>query len=290
MPDTREIDPDAEATKAATRAQWNDAAEGWDAHGHAVRRWLLEATRAMIEMAGVAPGQRVLDIAAGAGDQTLDLARRVGPRGAVVATDIAPEILARAAASARAAGHANVEILVADAERLDGISGPFDAAVCRLGLMFLPDPAAGLAAIADRLAPGARFAAMVFSEPAANPTLGIVMRTALRHAGLMPRDPFAPGSLLSLGRPGHLQSLFEAAGFAGVHALRVDAPFRMPTTRDYLDFLRASAGPILQILGRLSEPERDAAWRDIEAGLAEFQGPDGWAGPNELLLVAGRRP
>jgi ubiquinone/menaquinone biosynthesis C-methylase UbiE len=97
----------------------------------------------MLQMAEVGSGMRVLDIAAGAGDQTLDIAQRVGPTGYVLATDLSPAILEFAMGNARRAGFGNVETQVADGENLRVAEASFDAAICRLGLMFFPDPARG---------------------------------------------------------------------------------------------------------------------------------------------------
>ncbi|MBU2360093.1 MAG: class I SAM-dependent methyltransferase, partial [Alphaproteobacteria bacterium] len=149
--------------KDLMRHQWDRAATGWDNHGPAIRAWLRQPTDAMLKMAGVAPGQSVLDVAAGAGDQTIDLAEGVGPAGRVVASDISGKILALAAANAARAGYSNVETHLAGAERLDLPDGSFDAAVCRLGLMLLQDPAAGLRQIHHALKPGAGFCSMVFA-------------------------------------------------------------------------------------------------------------------------------
>ena len=82
---------DAVAYKAATRAQWDAAADAWHAWGPVLERWLGPATDLMLDLAGVSPGDRVLDVAAGAGGQTLSAARRVGPAGAVLATDISAD-------------------------------------------------------------------------------------------------------------------------------------------------------------------------------------------------------
>lgn len=280
---------DAEKFKAATRAQWNETGSGWNDWSGPIRAWLAEATAAMLDRAGVAAAQRVLDVAAGAGDQTLDIARRVGPSGRVLATDLSPAILEFAKANARRAGLANVETKEADAEALGLDGAGFDAAVSRLGLMFCPDPLGALQGIHRALKPGGRACAMVFSTPDRNPCIAILMSTALRHAGLPPRDPFQPGGLLSLGKPGLLETLFEKAGFAEVETTTMAAPFRLPSAKDYLAFIRTSAGPILQILGRLDEAKRQAAWAEIEAKLKAFDTTDGWAGPNELLLTSGRK-
>ncbi|MCW5772823.1 MAG: class I SAM-dependent methyltransferase [Rhodospirillaceae bacterium] len=279
-----------DAAKAAVRAQWDRHAQGWNEHRAAIAEWLRGATDAMLAMAEVRPGARVLDVAAGAGDQTLDIARRVGERGFVLATDLSPAILDFAREQARRAGLRHVETRASDGETLDIGEARFDAAVCRLGLMFFPDPGRGLRAMFDRLELGGRACTLVFSTPEANPCIAILMATALKHAGLPPRDPYQPGGLLSLGKPGHIDALFRAAGFERVATTRLAAPFRLPSVRTYVQFLRDAATPILHILRNLDERAQDAAWSEIESRLRAFEGAQGWEGPNELLLTVGRKP
>jgi len=281
---------DAETFKAATREQWDTHAKGWNDHGGQIGEWLRESTAAMLAMAGIGSGARVLDVAAGAGDQTLEIARRVGPNGFVLATDLSPAILAFAQEKARLAGHVNIKTQVADGENLALGEDGFDAAICRLGLMFFPDPGKGLGEMFRALKPGGRACTMVFSAPDRNPCVTILLSTALKHAGLPPRDPFQPGGLLSLGKPGLTDELFERAGFSQVASTQVMAPFRLPSVDHYLDFIRTSASPILQILGRLDAAAKNAAWADIKTRLSVFDTPGGWEGPNELLLTVGRRP
>jgi hypothetical protein len=74
-----------------------------------------------------------------------------------------------------------------------------------------------------------------------------------------------------------------------VATTKITAPFRLPSVVDYLDFVRTSASPILQILGRVDDAARDVAWAEIEEKLRAFNAPIGWEGPNELLLTVGRR-
>lgn len=275
--------------KAAMRAQWDQAAAGWNAHGPQLRAWLARATEGMLGMAGVGPGMRVLDVAAGAGDQTLAIAERVGPAGRVLATDLSPAILALARDNALRAGHVNVQTQVADGEDLRVDAGSFDAAVCRLGLMLFADPLRGLREMHQALRPGGGACTVVFSQPEHNPCITILLSTALKHAGLPPRDPSTPGGLLSLGRPGRMAELFMAAGFDDVATTRLDAPFHLPSVQAYLDFVRDSASPIQQILAGLDAGAAAAAWSEIAERLSAFTTPAGWVGPNELLLTAGRR-
>jgi len=277
--------------KNATRQAWEASAGGWDRQTPLIHDWLLPATEELLDAARIGPGMRVLDIAAGAGDQTQAIARRIGPAGHVLATDIAEAMVHLVEAHAQEAGLAQVEARVADAELLTVPEASFDAAVCRMGLMFCPDPVHALRQMQRALRPGAHAAALVFSEPQANPCLGILMATALRHAGLGPRDPFRPGGLLSLGRPGLLAQHFAQAGFADVVESRVYAPMQLPSAHDYLNFVRTSASPILEIIGHLNAADREAAWSDMQEQLEVFDLPGGgWEGPNELLLVRGRRP
>ena len=141
----KEFSVDPDVATAAMRAQWDQAARGWRDSGAVIRPWLQQATQAMLGMAGVKPGAHVLDVAAGAGDQTLDIAERVGPDGYVLATDLSPEIFQFAAQQAAAAGHRNVETRVSDGQNLQ----VEDTQVRRGGLSARPDvfrrPVTGIA-------------------------------------------------------------------------------------------------------------------------------------------------
>jgi SAM-dependent methyltransferase len=171
--------------------------------------WLGEATGLMLDQAGVGPGSRVLDVAAGAGGQTLTAARRTGPDGIVLATDISESLVDRVRADALAEEVSHVYAAVADAAVLDFMPGAFDAAICRLGLMLLPDVATALRAIRLALRLGGRFSAVVYDEPEHNPALAATAGTD---------DPF------SLSPPGLLRAMLEDAGFVDVEVESVDAP------------------------------------------------------------------
>jgi SAM-dependent methyltransferase len=131
---------DPKQYKITTRQQWEDAAGAWHRWGPTLEAWLGEATERMLDAARVGTASRVLDVAAGAGGQTILAARRVGPGGRVLATDISPTILTYAAKAAADAGLGNVETLEVDGEALDVLDpGSFDAVISRLGLIYFPD-------------------------------------------------------------------------------------------------------------------------------------------------------
>jgi ubiquinone/menaquinone biosynthesis C-methylase UbiE len=77
-----------EQYKITTRAQWEDAAEAWHRWGPFIEDWLGDATERMLDAARVTGGSRVLDVATGAGGQSIGAARRAGAGGYVLATDI----------------------------------------------------------------------------------------------------------------------------------------------------------------------------------------------------------
>ena len=269
---------------------WDRAALGWNSHTTIIRAWLEEATAEMLAAAHIASGSRVLDIAAGAGDQSLDIARCVGASGHVLAIDLSPAILARATANAQAAGLHQVDTRVLDAQALGLEGAGFDAAVCRLGLMFCRAPLDALAGARAALRPGGRFSALVFSQAECNPCLVTMMKVALQHTGVRARPPAEPGTLMSLGEPGLLRRLLHDAGFVDIEVRPISAPFRLPTARSYIEFVRSSGSPIRELLAPLAPAGQVAAWDKVVEQLAVFATPEGWVGPNELLLCSASAP
>ena len=280
----------ADATaQVGRREQLNQMEQGWSDSDAMIRRWLEQATQAMLSMACVVPGCHVLDVAAGAGGQTLDIAQRVGPHGFVLATDLSPDILQFAKQQVTDAGYRNVEILTSDGQNLPIEDARFDAVVCRMGLMLFGDPLQGLQEMKRVLKPDGGVCTMVFSTPDDNPCIATLMSMARQHAGLPAGDPYQPGGLFSLGKPGLIDDLFKQAGFRAIATTKIAAPFKLPRARDYMNLVRTSAGLVAQIVQRLEPAKAEAAWADMEQALSRFETAEGWEGPNELLLTAARR-
>jgi ubiquinone/menaquinone biosynthesis C-methylase UbiE len=280
---------DADKFRQTTRAQWEAAADAWDRWSPLLNQWLGAATEAMLDLAGVAPGARVLDVAAGAGEQTLAAARRVGPNGYVLATDISPAILRHARTAALEAGLSNVETRELDGERHDLLpAATFDAAISRVGLIYFPDQQRALAGIRQALRPGGRFAAVVYSTPERNPFFALPVGIIRRRAQLPPPLPGQPGPF-SLGGEGVLAKTLETAGFRDIEVRRVDSPVRLPTAAECVRFERESFGALHQMMAGMSDGERGDTWREIEETLARFETPHGFVGPCEMLVGAGAR-
>jgi SAM-dependent methyltransferase len=281
--EVRAFDP--VAYKSTTREQWQNVAEAWHRWEPTLEAWLGGATETMLDMADVKQGGRVLDVAAGSGGQTFAAARRVGPTGSVLATDISPAILAYAETAARTAGLSNVTARVMDGEELDLEPGSFDTAISRLGLIFFPDQQKALNGLRRALRDGGRVAAIVYSTPERNQFFSTPVSIVRRRAALPPPLPGQPGPF-SLGAPGVIEAVFENAGFRDVRTRIVEAPLRLPSAADCLRFERESFGALHQMLSGLSEPEREAAWTEIGDALATFEGQDGFSGPCELIVAA----
>jgi ubiquinone/menaquinone biosynthesis C-methylase UbiE len=273
--------------KETTREQWQEAAKAWDGWGPTLEEWLGQATETMLDVAGVGPGSRVLDVAAGAGGQTLSAARRVGPTGYVLATDISSKILEYTLEAAQKQGLTNVETRVMDGENLEELDeGSFDAVISRVGLIYFPDQQKALSGMRRALKPGGRISAIVYSTPENNRFFSIPISIIRRRAQLPPPLPGQPGPF-SLGNPEVLEKAYEKAEFRDVSARTVPAPLRMPSAAECVRFERESFGALHQMLSGVDDAENNAVWEEIEQELRQFEGSDGFEGPCELVVGGG---
>jgi len=264
-------------------AEWDERAERFsrmqaqrmEAHG--------QATEMMLELADLRGGNRVLDVAAGTGDQTLLAARRVGPTGYVLAIDISTNMLNVATDAVRKAGLTNVDTRIMDAENLDLDPDTFDAVICRSGLMLFPNPPKALRGMRKVVKPGARVAAIVFSTVEKNPYQGIRMTIARRFDRSGSRVP----RLFSLGEPGALENAFREGGFPDVTVRTVSTLRRFPSTAEMIRAMKDDVSG--QSMARLSEPDRQQIWVEVEQEMRPFEGPNGCEVPGELLIGVGTK-
>lgn len=275
--------------KETTREQWQTAADAWHRWGPTLEEWLGPATEAMLDMAGIRQGSRVLDVAAGAGGQTLRAASRVGPLGYVLATDISPRILHYISEDAHKAGLKHVEGREMDGEHLDLLQeGSFDAVISRVGLIYFPDQQKALSGMRHVLKPGGRVAAIVYATADHNQFFSLPLSIIRRRAQLPPPLPGQPGPF-SLGGPGILEEVFKNAGFRDIETRVIPAPLRLASVAECVRFERESFGALHQMLSGLSEAEREAAWEEIQQELSAFEGAEGFEGPCELIVAIGAK-
>ena len=275
--------------KETTTQQWQSVAEAWNRWGPRIEEWLGDATTAMLEMAGVGVGSSVVDVAAGAGGQSMVAAQRVGPTGYVLVTDISSNLLDFASATATSLGLTNVATQLADGEVLDVEAGRFDAAISRVGLIYFPDQQAALAAMRRAVRPGGRIAAVVYSTPDRNPFFSGPVGIIRRRAQLPPPAPGQPGPF-SLGAPGVIEATFATAGLTDIDVRTISSPLRLGSAAECTRFERESFGALHQMMAGLSPDDQEATWQEIADLLATYETADGFVGPCEMIVAAGTSP
>lgn len=276
--------------KETTRKQWERVAEAWHRWGPTLQDWLGPVTEAMLELTHIGSGDRVLDVAAGAGEPALSAAARVGPTGFVLATDLAANLLGFAAqlARERGLGPTHFETRIMDGEHLVLADASFDIALSRLGLVYFPDRLGALTEMHRVLKPAGRVAIASFTTPEANRFFSNPIGIIRRRAQLPPPPPGLPGPF-SLGLQEVMEGALRQAGFRDIQTRTIPTPLRLPSTAECVRFERESFGALQQMLVGLAEAEREAAWVEIERELRQFQGQDGFEAPTELIVGAGTK-
>jgi SAM-dependent methyltransferase len=265
-----------EVVKARQRADWSSQAREFYARHDMIERQWGPLTDGLLELARVAPGDRVLDLACGVGDPALAAARRVGPTGTVIATDIAPDMVAFAAQRAAAAGLRNVEPHEMDAEAIDLPDASVDAVICRLGLMFLPELDRALAGVHRVLVPGGRFAAAIPWRPADQPLPRLVgaILDALGLPAMPPAEPGRPG-IFSLADSSYVCAALQRAELADIRIQPYTLTFDYRSSDEWLEFLLALNVPLRQHLADVTEQRLQEVRRETAAATEPWVQDDG---------------
>jgi ubiquinone/menaquinone biosynthesis C-methylase UbiE len=270
------------------RQQWNRAATGWRKWSELIDESASAISERLVELAGVGPGSRVLDVAAGYGEPSLTAARRTGSEGEVVATDISAEMIAFGRERAAAAGLENIEFVESDAASLRFPEGSFDAALSRWGIIFEPDGEAAAARIRSFLKPGARMAISSWGPPDRVPMLAIPMGTAMQRLEVPPPPPGTPGPL-SRPTPEALGGLLEAAGFSNVEVEQAEVSFEWQSAEEFTAFMKEIAPPISAMIAPHPREVQDETWAAITEAIREKAGDDGAVRLTNLVLLAAGR-
>lgn len=259
---------------------------GWDrAVDQYQRFWrdqLRPAHEAVLAAAALEPGERVVDVACGTGMVTLPAARAVGPRGSVLATDIAQGMVDDTARRAAEWSLTNVAVERRDAEDLGPHAG-FDVALCSLGLMYVPAPAVALAEMARVLRPGGRCVVAVWGER--------------RNCGWSEIFPIVESRVASdvcplffgLGAPGALAGLARGTGLVGLDEHRIETELVYADAEEAIGaaFL---GGPVALAHSRFDTATRESAYADYLASIEPYRHGTQYRVPGEFVVVAGAKP
>ncbi len=276
-------DFDARRFKAMERAGFNRIAARY-ADGAHLR---AELSAALLAAAGLAPGQRVLDLASGPGLLAFDAARRVQPGGQVLATDIAEGMLAEAARRMEPDAGALL-FAAADAERLCLPDACVERVLAGLALFMFPHPERALAEIRRVLAPGGRLALSVWGERDAVP---LIARAQDCIARLLPPPKVPRPSVFRFGEAAALEALLTAAGLVDIRIAPCRFSCRFADADAYWQAFLDLAGGAAEALSRLPEATQRALRAEVAADLEPYRQDDGaLLVPATALVAVACRP
>jgi ubiquinone/menaquinone biosynthesis C-methylase UbiE len=267
--------------RRASHAVWEAMAPDWDKRHAYFEEVARPVTERMLELLDPAPGNAILELAAGTGVVGFSAAALVGPTGRVIVSDFAGAMVDIASRRAQELGLDNVECRVLDAERLDLPDGSVDGVICRWGYMLMADVEAALRETRRVLRVDGRVACAVFAGPEQNPWAALPSRVLQERGQIPPPEAGAPG-ILALADRDRLRRLFTEGGFADPAIEEVAFGFRFAGVDDYWEFLNSAAGAIAMVLSRLGEDERER----IRVEIAKQVDALGGLGPIELPAVS----
>ncbi len=221
-----------------------------DAYDRFMGRYSVQLSSQLADLAGVARGQRALDVGCGPGALTTELVRRLGAD-AVAAVD--PSTPFVAAAQARNPG---VDVRQASAAQLPFEDGVFDASLAQLVVHFMPDPVAGLAEMARVTRSGGVVAACVWDHAGGGGPLSLFWQAAHEVEAEAPDESQMPGV-----REGHLVQLFAAAGLGDVEPATLSVSLEHSSFEAWWEPFTQGVGPAGAFVAGL-DPERRAALRE----------------------------
>jgi SAM-dependent methyltransferase len=250
--------------------------------------YLADATARMLDLARISPGQRVLVVGAGIGEEALDAATRVGAAGEVVATDVSAAMIAEATQAVGRAKVANVRCLVMDAQHLKFRAGTFDAVISRNTLMFIPDLSRALVEMNRVLTVKGRIAATVWAAARRNPRVSGPLEAA-RALGVKVPPTATFRFALRLGSPSLLATALRGAGFTEVVVERRPVVARYETVdaavKEAMD--HKGTRELMELLSLESERRMS---RSLAQRWQKYAGQSGVTLPGEQLVAAGAKP
>ena len=274
--------------RASLRAIWASVAPSWGELAEHVDTRGAVVAQAMLDSAGLERGDRVLELACGPGGVGMAAAAIVGPDGAVVLSDIAPEMTAIAAERARNAGLTNVTTCEVDLERIDYPEAAFDKVLCREGLMLVPDPASAVREARRILRPAGRAVFAVWGPVTAIHGWACCS-TRSRPRRVWPSRRLASPGRSRLKRPAHSASCWLRPGSPALAVREIPTPMKASSVDEWWSVVPSLAGPLARVLGSLPAEVSAAIRARVDAAMADFATPDGYELPGVSILGVGRR-
>jgi SAM-dependent methyltransferase len=274
--------------RARLREMWAEVAPGWGEHADYVDERSAQLTEEMLERMAIAPGERVLELACGAGGAGLAAARLVGPHGEVVLSDVAAEMTVIAAVRAEALGLRNVATRPLDLEQIAEPNESYDAVLCREGLMLVPDPARAAREIRRVMRPGGRVAIAVWGPRERNPWLSVMFDAISAQLGCPVPPTGIPGPF-SLEHADTLTALLQDVELSDVSVTEIPVPLHAHSFEEWWTTRRKLAGPLTKILASLPNEAASAIRTRAQEAARPYETADGLEFPGLALLATARR-
>ncbi|HET7657422.1 MAG TPA: methyltransferase domain-containing protein, partial [Bacillales bacterium] len=256
------------------REQWTAASKGWITRREEVARPTRPLTERIIEMSKVQEGFRVLDLACGVGDPAFSLAEMVGSPGQVLGLDISEAMVEGARSWAKEHAVSNVEFRAVENELKLGVpKESFDLCTCRHGMMFMPNPASALKALADATKKGGRIVFSTWGLAKNSPAFTLPGQIIGKYVQLPPSDTANAPGLFGLPTPGIHELLFECAGFENVEVYKFDCPVLEAENPEAMwEKISTMGGPMVKVLRDLEPEVREKIREDfIDTLYQQFQ-------------------
>jgi len=268
---------------------WSENAKYWIQHSDTIRVMFAPLTAALIEHAKIDEGQTVLDVAGGSGEPGLTIAEKVGPGGAVTCTDAVAEMVEAARDDATRRGLTNVQFRQCTADSLPFPDNSFDAVVCRLGIMFVPDPLVAVREMLRVTKPGGMLALAVWHKSEINPFCYAVTNVMSRHVDSPAADPDAPNAF-RFAETGKLANVLTEAGARDVEERVVKFNIQAPiSARQFWAMRSQTSDTLREKLAKLSTTEQAQIAGEVEHEVKEFFPHDQMNFPAQMVLVTGTR-
>lgn len=267
------------------RQVWNKFSGGWDKWDQWVINWLEPIGEKLLAEAELKKTYQVLDVSTGTGEPGLSAASRVAQ---VVATDVAEDMVKISNKNAQAKGLTNFQAKVADAENLPFPDGEFDAVICRLGVMYFANPAAGVKEMTRVVKPGCKLALAAWSEPAKNPWATTATVAINRLLNLPAPPPDAPG-VFRYSNPQALTNLLEQADMKEASLSEVTGEGVYDSPEHYWEFVTDVVAPVAMPLSNVDEAVRQQAKQAVIEATRPYQKDGKVIFPWACWVVSGRK-